>query len=52
VTIVWIEHVLHALTSVVQRLLVLDFGKVIGMGEPDAIMASKQVREIYLGIEV
>ena len=51
-SIVWIEHVLHALTSVVSRLLVLDFGRVIGLGEPDAIMASKEVREIYLGIEV
>jgi branched-chain amino acid transport system ATP-binding protein len=52
VTIVWIEHVLHALNSVVERLLVLDFGKVIGIGEPEEIMASKAVREIYLGIEV
>ncbi len=50
-TIIWIEHVLHALTAVVERLLVLDFGRVIGIGEPDAIMASKEVREIYLGIE-
>ncbi len=52
VTIVWIEHVLHALTSVVERLLVLDFGKVIGIGEPDAIMESREVKEIYLGIDV
>jgi branched-chain amino acid transport system ATP-binding protein len=52
VSIVWIEHVLHALNSVVQRLLVLDFGKVIGIGAPNAIMASREVREIYLGIEV
>ncbi|MES2541666.1 MAG: ABC transporter ATP-binding protein [Pseudomonadota bacterium] len=51
-TIIWIEHVLHALTSVVERLLVLDFGKVIGIGAPDAIMASREVREIYLGLEV
>ena len=50
--IVWIEHVLHALTSVVNRLVVLDFGRVIATGEPAAIMASRQVREIYLGIEV
>lgn len=50
-TIIWIEHVLHALTSVVERLLVLDFGRVIGIGEPEAIMASKDVREIYLGLE-
>ena len=52
VTIVWIEHVLHALNAVAERLLVLDFGRVIGIGEPDAIMASKEVREIYLGMEV
>lgn len=52
VTIIWIEHVLHALTSVVERLLVLDFGKVIGIGEPDQIMNRQDVREIYLGIEV
>jgi branched-chain amino acid transport system ATP-binding protein len=52
VTIIWIEHVLHALTSVVERLLVLDFGKVIGIGDPDEIMASLEVREIYLGIDV
>ncbi len=51
-TIIWIEHVLHALTSVVERLLVLDFGRVIGIGAPDEIMASREVREIYLGIEV
>lgn len=52
VTIIWIEHVLHALTSVVERLLVLDFGRVIGIGEPETIMESREVKEIYLGIEV
>ena len=51
-SIIWIEHVLHALNAVVERLLVLNFGKVIGIGEPQAIMASREVREIYLGIEV
>lgn len=52
VTIIWIEHVLHALTSVVERLLVLDFGRVIGIGDPAEIMDSREVKEIYLGIEV
>ena len=51
-SIIWVEHVLHALNAVVSRLLVLDFGRLIGMGDPDGIMASKAVREIYLGIEV
>ncbi len=51
-SIIWIEHVLHALNAVVERLLVLNFGKVIGIGKPDEIMASREVREIYLGIDV
>lgn len=49
--IIWIEHVLHALTSVVERLMVLNFGKMLMIGEPDAVMASPEVKEIYLGIE-
>ena len=49
VSIVWIEHVVHALLAVVDRLLLIDFGRVIADGEPKAIMASKQVRDIYLG---
>lgn len=52
IALIWIEHVLHALNSVVERLLVLHFGKVIGIGKPEDIMASRDVREIYLGIEV
>ena len=50
-TIIWIEHVLIALNSVVERLMVLDFGRVIAIGAPEVIMASRDVREIYLGIE-
>jgi branched-chain amino acid transport system ATP-binding protein len=49
--IIWIEHVLHALTSVVERLMVLNFGRMLMIGAPDAVMASPAVKEIYLGIE-
>jgi branched-chain amino acid transport system ATP-binding protein len=49
--IIWIEHVLHALNSVVERLMVLNFGRMLMIGAPDAVMASAEVREIYLGIE-
>ncbi len=49
--IIWIEHVLHALNAVVQRLMVLNFGRMLMIGAPDQVMASPQVREIYLGIE-
>ena len=51
VTIVWIEHVVHALLAVVDRLLVLNFGRKIAEGDPRTVMASAAVREIYLGIE-
>ncbi len=49
--IIWIEHVLHALNSVVERLMVLNFGRMLMIGAPEAVMASPEVREIYLGIE-
>ena len=49
--IIWIEHVLHALNSVVERLMVLNFGRMLMIGAPDAVMASAEVKEIYLGIE-
>ena len=51
VTIVWIEHIVHALLAVVDRLMVLNFGRTIADGEPRTVIASPQVREIYLGIE-
>jgi branched-chain amino acid transport system ATP-binding protein len=42
----------HALLAVVGRLLVLNFGRLIASGEPRAVMASPEVREIYLGSPV
>lgn len=51
VTIIWIEHVVHALLAVVDRLIVVDFGRKIAEGDPQTIMESAEVKEIYLGIE-
>ncbi len=51
VTIIWIEHVLHALIPAISRLVVLSFGRLIADGPPREIMALPAVREIYLGIE-
>ncbi len=50
-TIVWIEHVVHALNAVVQRLIALDFGKIIAQGTPTDVMASEQVQRIYMGVD-
>jgi branched-chain amino acid transport system ATP-binding protein len=52
VTIVWIEHIVHALIAVVDRLVVLNFGRLIAEGEPQAVLRSPEVREIYLGSPV
>ncbi len=49
VTIIWIEHVVHALLSVAQRLVVLNFGKLFADGTPDEVMRSKDVKSVYLG---
>jgi branched-chain amino acid transport system ATP-binding protein len=51
VAILWIEHVVHALLAVVDRLVVLNFGRKIAEGEPREVMASPEVRQIYIGIE-
>jgi branched-chain amino acid transport system ATP-binding protein len=50
ITIVWIEHVVHALLAVVDRLVVLHGGSLIAQGDPQAVIRSPQVREIYMGI--
>jgi branched-chain amino acid transport system ATP-binding protein len=49
VTIIWIEHVVHALLSVAQRLVVLNFGKLIADGKPEDVMNSRDVKSVYLG---
>jgi branched-chain amino acid transport system ATP-binding protein len=49
VTIVWIEHVVHALLSVAQRLVVINFGKQIADGTPTQVMNSAEVQSVYMG---
>jgi branched-chain amino acid transport system ATP-binding protein len=50
-SVIWIEHVVHALLALVDRIAVIDFGRKIAEGEPRATMASPQVAAIYMGIE-
>jgi branched-chain amino acid transport system ATP-binding protein len=52
VSIIWIEHVVHALLAVVDRLVALSFGKLLIEGEPKAVMASDEVRDVYMGVDV
>ena len=50
VSVIWIEHVVHALIAVVDRLAVLHAGAIIATGDPGAVIRSAEVAEIYLGI--
>ena len=49
ITILWIEHVLHALIEVTERIIAVNGGEIIADGTPEEVMVSKSVREIYLG---
>ncbi len=51
VTIVWIEHVVHALLSVAKRLVVVNFGRKIADGAPDEVLASPEVKSVYMGAD-
>jgi len=49
-TIIWIEHIVHALLAVVGRLSVLNFGRKVAEGDPQQVMASAEVRQFYTGL--
>jgi branched-chain amino acid transport system ATP-binding protein len=51
-TIVWIEHIVHALISVASRLIVMNFGQILAGGNPAEVMADGRVREVYMGMPV
>jgi branched-chain amino acid transport system ATP-binding protein len=51
ITMVWIEHVVHALLAIADRLLVIDFGRRLAEGAPQAVLADPQVQRVYLGME-
>ncbi|MET1037863.1 MAG: ABC transporter ATP-binding protein [Aeromicrobium sp.] len=47
--IIWIEHIVHALLQVVDRLMCLAMGDVVATGDPQTVMRSPEVTEVYLG---
>jgi branched-chain amino acid transport system ATP-binding protein len=50
-TMIWIEHVVHALMSIADRLLVINFGEKLAEGEPTSVMNDPNVRRVYMGLE-
>jgi len=51
VTLVWIEHVVHALLALADRLFVINFGAKLAEGEPQSVMKDPEVRRVYMGLE-
>jgi branched-chain amino acid transport system ATP-binding protein len=49
VAVLWIEHVVHALLAVVDRIVAIDRGRKFAEGDPHEVMSSSAVQEVYLG---
>jgi branched-chain amino acid transport system ATP-binding protein len=49
VTIIWIEHIVHALLAVVDRISVIQFGRKLCEGDPHEVMNSQEVQACYMG---
>ena len=52
VTIIWVEHVMKAVMSLAERIVVLNFGNVLTEGLPEEVMRHPAVVEAYLGEEI
>ena len=48
-TIVWVEHVMSAVMELAERIIVLNFGKILAEGAPRTVMRDAEVVEAYLG---
>ena len=49
ISIVWIEHIVHLLLQVIDRLVAMDAGRVIASGKPDVVLRDAAVVDAYLG---
>ena len=52
ISIIWIEHIVHALMSVIDRLVVINFGQKLNDGNPKTVFNSPEVQEVYMGISI
>lgn len=49
ITIIWVEHVMKAVMSLAERVVVLNFGEIIADGVPTTVMREPDVVTAYLG---
>ncbi len=50
--IVWIEHIVHVLVQVANRLICMDAGRIIADGPPETVLSNPDVIRAYLGGDV
>jgi branched-chain amino acid transport system ATP-binding protein len=49
ITVIWVEHIMHVLMKLVERVIVLNYGVLICDGPPDVVCNDEKVIEAYLG---
>jgi branched-chain amino acid transport system ATP-binding protein len=49
ITVVWVEHVMQAVMQLAERVVVLNFGRVLAEGPAETVMRDEAVVEAYLG---
>ena len=49
ITIIWVEHVMKAVMRLAERVIVLNFGRMLAEGKPEAVMRHPDVIDAYLG---
>jgi ABC-type branched-subunit amino acid transport system ATPase component len=49
ITVIWVEHVMQAVMRLAERVIVLNFGRMLAEGEPEAVMRHPEVVDAYLG---
>jgi branched-chain amino acid transport system ATP-binding protein len=49
ISIIWIEHIVHALLAVVGRIVAINFGRNLVEGDPNEVMCSDEVQACYMG---
>jgi len=52
ISIIWIEHLVQALVSTVDRLIASNYGRKVLEGDPHTVMADPEVQTVYLGRSV
>jgi branched-chain amino acid transport system ATP-binding protein len=49
VTVLWVEHIMMAMTRGPDRLVAMNFGKNLLVGTPAEVLNAPEVQEVYLG---